>query len=1765
MTVNNSRDSLTGLEVAVIGMACNFPGAKDLLSFWENLKDAKTSLSFLDDDELAAAKAKFPEMTSDKNYVPSKGGVINEWDSFDNVFFNYSISEAKVLHPQTRNFLECVWHTLEDAGYSHITEKQPIGVFCSCSSSFYWQAQTMLSGIRENIGEFLATTLSDSSFASSITSYKLNFTGPSMTLNTACSSSLVAIHQACRALLMGECSMAIAGGVSLNTLPKLGYVYVEGMINSADGICRTFDKDAKGTVKGEGAGVVMLKPYKKAVADGDKIYAVIKGSAINNDGNRKVGYAASSVSGQAEVIRKAHKVAQVDFNTIGYIETHGTGTVLGDVVELEALREAYGSSSHLCKIGSVKTNIGHLDAAAGVAGFIKTVLSLYYKKIVPSLNFKNANPGFDFENSPFSVITKIEDWPAGSWPYRASVSSFGIGGTNAHVILEVCEHGNNNTNKQERPFLIKLTANSKNSLIAYSKELAGFLLKYPDISINNIAFTLNVRRRQHLYKRWVVANDISTLRNKLLGYTAEHFVDIDQQPKDAQVIFMLPGQGSQYVNMGLSLYRVEPYFKETVDECFRLCSKQVGHILYPSMTEAAYAEEAINNTEYTQLIVFIFQYSLTKLLIKWGVKPAAFIGHSLGELTVACLTGVLSLKDTVDLLTYRGELAVQAPNGKTLFVRISEQDLLNYLHRGINVAAINNSRSYTLSGSGNNIDAVCSQFRAANIPYVVLNESIGFHSHLMEQAAELLSMKALDIKVLTPDVPFISNVTGDWIKPEQLNDKYWGEQLRSTVQFKKGIDTILTTFNNPVFVEIGPDMVLSGIVKQHLLYSSVQREVISVMPPKKNSENELDKILAAIGKLWMLNIPVNWMELQSKPTVSSVNLPGYVFDKKRFSLNIDSSRAEMVSSLLNPQQNNDIKYYVPKWEQSFLPPETKRGGSESCYLIIASASHADKIAGSINDACRIIRILPSHQYERKDENTILLDIKGAEHYDQLFKDVSLNERIRVVHCLGLTEPGEELNVNDPEHLQNYFYSVLNLVKALNKVVISQEQEFILLSNKVADIFDNGDILPLKYTVLGAVKTISVEYPNVKIKLVDIELTNEPDCLLDINQILAKEFNYFDNRHLVVHRYGSRWVKTIEPIKLNNNDRLLARLDKHNYIVTGAFGGIGLSIIKHLIKNYNANILAIVRIGFPLRDNWDEYITSNKDEKTRNRIKEILDIEEKYSTHITVVSIDISNEQSISEVISDFEKMHGDITGVIHAAGEIDTNGIIQNRNNESTRQVMTAKINGTIAITNYFKNRPLTFLALFSSCGNVLYKSKFGQVGYISSNEFIEAYGVYCNLNFSFKTTVIHWNDWKEVGLTVEAAKRKHKHEDQEFDVEEHINGGLTIAEGLSVFEQAISSGYDNVIVSTQDLIQKVAGYDSEIGGDRTNISKRRDSFVNMQSLRKNRDDNDKHLLVLNIFREYVDDPHYDINDDFFEKGGDSLKAIYLLRRLEREFGIEISIHFLYENSTAFKIACFIDSMNANVTGASANIIHSFFKPSVLLKHSVGSERVLLLFPPTAAYAFVYEKFASLIEGYSIHGFNFLPETDRNQKYLEIIKGIETSYPFVVMGYSAGGALAFELCKTMEEGGVEVSDLILLDTYSYRVHHKDGHDAYVFDEFIKSAKSLVSSLHYEEYENEIINNINAYHKFSGELVSSGKINANIHLLKAEDRFEEESRFKKLLGERTKEFTEWSNLTNGNYFEYNCFGKHSQLISDNFFRQNIIICNKILNSIHRNTP
>lgn len=898
--------------IAIIGISGRFPDANHVSQYWENIRNGHEAIHPLTDDQLrdlgvSEARIHHPR------YVKWSSSIAGT-DQFDYTFFDMSKREADMMDPQHRLMLTCAYEALEDGGYHGDLYEGLISVFAGCGFNNYLIREIMSKQDEipeEDLQLLLQTNSSD--YLSSRISYKLNLKGSSVAVQTACSTSLVAVHQACQNLLMYQSDMALAGGVSLRIPETEGYMYQEGGIFSPDGHCRAFDAQAQGTVFGSGVGIVLLKRLEDALTDHDHIYAVIRGSATNNDGSGKVGYTAPSVEGQRDVIREALMIADIDPTTISYVEAHGTGTALGDPIEMIALQEAFGDTDNQhCAIGAVKTNIGHLNAASGIAGLIKTVLMLQHQEIPPTLHYNRANPAIPFESGSFYVNTTLQSWETNHYPRRAGISSFGIGGTNAHIILEEAPQLDDPAQSlsfsetvpvQEE--LVILSARTSAAAENMLENINQFIQKHPQVDRKKAAFTLQVGRKEYPYRSialWQSNSSLQLVQQRKINSPV------------SEIAFMFPGQGSQYAQMAAGLYQEVALFQTIVDECLEtfadIDSLDLKSIILGTHTVPVDLED----TAITQPLVFLIEYALAKCLIELGIKPTVMIGHSLGEYTAACLSGVISLQDAMRLVSARGRLMRESDSGQMVSVLATVAEITPLLNDSVFISAINTSNSCTVAGTPDAVKAFVERLDTAGYPYKMLAVRHGFHTPMMESVAKPFAEVITQCTLNSPTIPYISNLTGTWITTEQTqNTSYWIDHLLQPVQFEQGLATLLH-YSTYTWLEVGPGKALSQFLRQHSA-TPATIDVYHCMRREQESATDRSVFLKVLGQCWTEGQSIDWKQLYDE-NVGRISLPTYPFENKRcwFESQSEQEKEHAYNNTSTEEMNNSRAYLSSMYE-----------------------------------------------------------------------------------------------------------------------------------------------------------------------------------------------------------------------------------------------------------------------------------------------------------------------------------------------------------------------------------------------------------------------------------------------------------------------------------------------------------------------------------------------------------------------------------------------------------------------------------------------------------------------------------------------------------------------------------------------------------------------------------------------------------------------------------------------------------------------------------
>jgi phthiocerol/phenolphthiocerol synthesis type-I polyketide synthase E len=1344
-----------GDDIAVIGMAGRFPGARSAAEMWRNACAGIESISFFSAEELIQAGVP-PELATRSDYVGAKG-LCDDIDLFDSTFFEVNSREADFMDPQHRVLLECSWEALEDAGYDPSRFGGEIGIFAGQGQSSYFTSNLLSNqALVESVGMHVALMGNGSDYLTTRVSYKLGLKGPSVNVQTACSTSLVAVHIACQSLLNGECNIALAGGVAIPLPVKSGHLYQPTGIMSPDGHCRAFDAKAEGCVAGSGVGMVVLKPLDKALADGDRIYAVVKGSAINNDGSLKVGYAAPSVEGQAKVIAAALNIGCLDAETITYVETHGTGTGLGDPIEIAALSHAFGSSAKKdhCAITSLKTNIGHLDVAAGIASFMRAALAVKEGLIPPSLYFEQPNPEINFDNSPFYVNTKLTQWQPDGMPRRAGVSSFGIGGTNAHVILE--EPPSASESKTSSPGarewkLLTISARTPAALERATANLAEHLNSNGDFDAADVCYTLQVGRKPLEHRRVVVIRD-SQEAVAALSEPGSKCSTSTSKPKDGPVAFMFPGQGAQYVNMGRELYERERVFREQFDLCSKLAKPHLGYDLRERIfTTDQTAAADLDQTEVTQPALFVIEYALAKLWMSWGIRPQAMIGHSIGEYVAACLAGVFSLEDALRLVVLRGKLMQSLPKGSMLAVGLPEQETKALISDGLSLAAVNGPSNCVVSGSPDSIKELKDRLAERRVICKLLKTSHAFHSAMMDPILGQFAEAVGSMKLSAPKLRFISNLTGAAITPEQATDPaYWVRHLRETVRFDDGLRELLKNPDQRL-LEIGPGQILTTLARRHPERVATQTVCSSL---GREGASEQANLLSAIGELWLAGTEISWPRYYDGETRQRVGLPTYPFERRRHWVEPATSEptrsaAEPMAAGRKPQV--DDWFYVPLWAQTPPLPQvraeslTERHG----WLFLADRQGiAESLSAVLRDLKQeTVMVKAGARFERINDHEFTIAPNNSNDYVELIAALAAEGRApsRVVHCWTLDDESAD------KQIELGFYSLIWLAQALAPQSDSRPINIAVLSSEMQKVAGETSLCPEKATLLGPCKVLPQEYPNIACRSIDL-IVHGPGATPRARLIerLQAELCGKATDPLVAYRGDARWVQTIQPSRLSQSPLPPSLLrERGAYLITGGVGGIGLEVARYLAQAAKARLVLTSRSEFPERSDWDRWLATHPPfDQTSQRINKLRVIEA-LGGELMICPADVTDITQMSNVLSAARERYGELNGVIHAAG-LAGGGVIQLMSGEEAAQTLAPKLQGARVLDTLLEGSGLDFFVLFSSVTAIT--GGFGQSAYCAANAFLDAFAAAKSEKTDTVTVSIAWDAWREVGMAARLA-----------------------------------------------------------------------------------------------------------------------------------------------------------------------------------------------------------------------------------------------------------------------------------------------------------------------------------------------------------------------------------------------------------------------------
>lgn len=1533
--------------IAVVGMGCRLPGAPDIAAFWDLLAQGRDVISRFSAAELSAAGI-LPEEFCAEGYVAAKG-VLQDADCFDAGFFGLAPSEAALMDPQQRVFIECAHSALEHAGYG-TSEGAQVGVFGGSILSMYmlshlWPNKQLL----DSAGVFSVAVGNDPTFLATRASYLLNLTGPSMSLGTACSTGLVAVHQACQSLLALECDMALAGGVSIHLPLVSGYSYAPGSILSPDGACRPFDAAAAGTVSSDGCGVVTLKRLEDAQADGDTIHAVIRGSAVNNDGHEKIGFTAPSVTPQARVIAEAQEISGTPPETIAMIEAHAAGTSVGDPVEVAALKEVFAESQQPCAIGSVKSNIGHVDAASGIAGLIKTVLALHHRAIPPSVHFATPNPALELDQSCFYVPQQMAPHDPSRGPMRAGVSSFGIGGTNCHVILQeppvYAQTSASDPARSGRPsHLLQLSARTTEALEQMAQELATALEQPNAPPLADVAHTLRCGRQARDLRCALVAGHsadaVAQLRKPFAG----------QAVTPQRLAFMFPGLGDHYPAMGWELYCLEPSYRDTVDTCAaELAQHRCGDIrdqlfagkdwrhaspnsIGPETATGKLDMRAMLGRSSTaqpdpledpvngQAAIFVTEYALAQLLQSWGLKPAALTGYSIGEFVAACIAGIVTLKDALRIVAARAALIRdQADKGGMMAVPLGEaelQDLLpadqfssqstsNHstsnqssinLHSNtpssncISLAAANGPRMSILSGPDATLRNLAEQLQAQGHSCQRLGSTFAYHSTMMHDIVPALHKVISTVPLSAASIPCVSCVTGDWLSVQEATDPgYWAAHLSQTVRFRDAVATLLTQ-DGLTLVEVGPGQSLSAHARAACTAMGCKTPVVPMMKWSYSPQPEYRTLLQGIGALWAGGADIDPARLMADPSARRVPLPTYPFARQRHWVDAQQTAATAAGAMRKPVEDWAL---APSWKPAPLPRISPPALAH--YVVLMDGSEACcALLQALRDAGAIATAFWPDAECAIIRDTDCPSVPDCDAYAVLIGSLPAESDLPV-HFLHLDLLSD---FADFETTQTHGYHAI--VALLQAIALSRldAARLTVVGAGLSDPGQDGRLKPNKVPVLGALKVAGQERPGLITQALDLDSQVPGQIARDILANLAEPQDAAQDATqrapLAAYRRGRRLVETQVPLALPATTDTGAGVIRANgtYVITGGLGGVGLALAKALTS------AAPVRLALLGRSPLDETLTTqqlkalNTNNPNRRKI-EALRALRKAGAQVLTLAADVADLAAMEGAFAQIEAHFGPIHGVFHCAGAIDATTFceIASETRQSADRQFHAKVHGTEVLAGLLKNREADFCVLMSSLAAQL--GGLGFSAYAAANLYLDAFAETQSGVGATRWLSLNWDAW------------------QLGDVKSAIKGfGSTVSSyfmepeaACSVLLRALAQGeLPRVIVSTGDLEQRMAQW------------LQRPAQPAM--LRQNRTDAPRNLalpqtptqaILVEIWQDLFALEPIGIHENFFSLGGHSLLATQLNARISSRLNVDLSLAAVLNSPSIAELAEKVD------------------------------------------------------------------------------------------------------------------------------------------------------------------------------------------------------------------------------------------------------------------
>lgn len=1527
--------------IAIVGIGCRFPGdAHSPAAFWQLLKEGKLAVSDVPAERWDTQAYYDPDPDAPGKMYTRHGAFLEDIARFDASFFGISPREAVRMDPQQRLLAEVTWEALEHAGLAASTlAGSRTGVFIGMMNNFEYAHLQMLQEGGTHFNDPYFGMGSSSSVAAGRLAYLLNLQGPTMTIDTACSSSLVCVHLASQSLRNRECTMALVGGVNALLSPESVVNACKMRMLSPDGRCKTFDAGADGFVLGEGCGIVVLKRLSDALHDKNTILAVIRGSAVNQDGQSN-GLTAPNKLAQEAVIRQALRAADVEPGRVSYVEAHGSGTSLGDPIEVGALTSVLyegRSADNPLVVGSVKTNIGHLAGAAGIAGLIKTILALQHKEIPAHLNVDELNPHIAQQKYQIRIPHKTMPWDTLQGSRIAGVSSFGWSGTNAHVILEEASADMHVSDAALPWQALVFSAKTEQALETLTAQLIAHIKERQTTNFADIAYSSQVSRSALTYRRAIVAQDAKDALQILENRDAQCLFDGANQSGAMGPIFMFPGLGDQYPDMGLQLYQEEPAFRKAVDECAEilqpLLERDIRDLIYPDLANKRAAEysslggymeaeridlrqmlgrgastttavkQELYQTQYAHPALFVIEYALAQLWLSWGVQPQAMIGYSLGEYVAVCLAGVLKLQDVLRLVARRARLIQGLPAGAMMAVALSEAEVVPLLaDSGLSLAAVNGPRMCVVGGTPEAVQVLQRTLLQQNVACQQLQTTHAFHTSMLQPLIEPLTELVATFDLCEPQIPFVSNVTGTWITAEQVLDPgYWARHMCKTIRLADGLNALWHS-SSTTLLEIGPGQFLSSLALQHPASQEVpQKLMLRSLRHLHEKYTDRELLLNSAAKLWSSGGTIDWSGMHAHEQRQVVPLPTYPFERQHYWIEKTSKQVNLPISQQNEKQPDIANwFYAPVWKRSRPLSLIKRLKPEACWLIFADTHGLGvELAERLQaQGQQVALVREGEAFRRIDEGMYTIDPAQASDYESLLKHLKSINRLpeHIVHMWSISYEHSHMDLDGAQRAG--FDSLLYLTQALGGLYPAPTSMVLnVLSRGMHEVVGGDQDYPEQATLLGPCKVIPKEYPYVRCRSIDLPAMS---VLLDQQKNVAgqllQEFSSDTEEDVVAYRGIHRWVRSFEPVRLEAQEGITPLREQGVYLITGGLSGLGGAMAEYLARTVQARLVLVGRTVLPEREDWERWLAEHDEQDSISQKLRHVQKLELLGARVLTANADVAKRVEIQQIIARTHKEFGAIRGMIHAAGN-PGQGLMQFKTSSQVAEVFAPKVQGTFVLDQALKDEPLDFAVFYSSSNSVI--GGFGEVDYCAANAFLDAFAHYKAARVSYPVIALNWGPWqwdrwqeKTFALFPEAADRIKAFRERY---------GISFAEGEEAWRRVFSAPAPQFMVLPQGLQVAIEHMHTLASmsflTDQAPGTKALDTRPQLRTPYVAPRNENEHKMAT-LWQEALGIEQIGIHDHFFELGGNSLIGLMLIAQIKKIFDVQISAANLFEGPT---------------------------------------------------------------------------------------------------------------------------------------------------------------------------------------------------------------------------------------------------------------------------